>query len=88
MSITTDHGAIRETVVAGETGWLIKPGDADAWADRIPGDDFLAALAKCNRSNFAGRKPEPITATECGASVFPFGCECQRVTPCIATASA
>ncbi|HZC16147.1 MAG TPA: glycosyltransferase family 4 protein [Caulobacteraceae bacterium] len=30
--IAADHGAPRETVVAGETGWLFKPGDAEALA--------------------------------------------------------
>ncbi len=28
--IATDHGAARETVLAGETGWLVPPGDAGA----------------------------------------------------------
>ncbi len=31
--IAADHGAPRETVVAGETGWLFKPGDAHALAE-------------------------------------------------------
>jgi len=30
--IAADHGATRETVVPGETGWLVAPGDAEAWA--------------------------------------------------------
>jgi glycosyltransferase involved in cell wall biosynthesis len=30
--IAADHGAARETVVHGQTGWLAAPGDADAWA--------------------------------------------------------
>jgi glycosyltransferase involved in cell wall biosynthesis len=30
--LAADHGAARETVVQGETGWLVKPGDAQAWA--------------------------------------------------------
>jgi glycosyltransferase involved in cell wall biosynthesis len=33
--IAADHGAARETVVPGETGWLAKPGDAIAWADAL-----------------------------------------------------
>ncbi|HEX7390880.1 MAG TPA: glycosyltransferase, partial [Acidiphilium sp.] len=32
MVIATDHGAARETVRDGETGWRVKPGDADALA--------------------------------------------------------
>jgi glycosyltransferase involved in cell wall biosynthesis len=34
-AMASDHGATRETVVPGETGWLVKPGDADAWADAL-----------------------------------------------------
>jgi glycosyltransferase involved in cell wall biosynthesis len=30
--LAADHGAARETVVSGETGWLVKPGDVQAWA--------------------------------------------------------
>jgi glycosyltransferase involved in cell wall biosynthesis len=33
--IATDHGAARETVIEGETGWLVPPGDAGALADAI-----------------------------------------------------
>jgi glycosyltransferase involved in cell wall biosynthesis len=31
--LAADHGAARETVVDGETGWLVTPGDVDAWAE-------------------------------------------------------
>jgi glycosyltransferase involved in cell wall biosynthesis len=30
--IAADHGATRETVVPGQTGWLVAPGDEAAWA--------------------------------------------------------
>ena len=33
--LAADHGAARETVVDGETGWLITPGDEAAWATAI-----------------------------------------------------
>ncbi|MDR6626183.1 glycosyltransferase family 4 protein [Caulobacter segnis] len=33
--MAADHGATRETVVLGETGWLVKPGDAEAWANAL-----------------------------------------------------
>jgi len=33
--LAADHGATRETVVPGETGWLVKPKDARAWADAM-----------------------------------------------------
>ena len=38
--LAADHGAVRETVVEGETGWRVRPGDADAWAAAL-----AAALA-------------------------------------------
>lgn len=33
--IAADHGATRETVVPGETGWLAAPGDPEAWAQAL-----------------------------------------------------
>ena len=33
--IASDHGGARETVIAGETGWLVTPGDADALAQAL-----------------------------------------------------
>jgi glycosyltransferase involved in cell wall biosynthesis len=33
--IATDHGGARETVVPGETGWLVAPGDPDALATAL-----------------------------------------------------
>ena len=30
--LAADHGAVRETVADGITGWRVAPGDADAWA--------------------------------------------------------
>ena len=33
--LAADHGATVETVVPGETGWLVKPKDARAWADAM-----------------------------------------------------
>jgi glycosyltransferase involved in cell wall biosynthesis len=33
--IATDHGGARETVVPGETGWLVHPGDPDALATAL-----------------------------------------------------
>lgn len=47
--IAADHGATRETVFPGETGWLIPPGDVDAWTQAIGqavalGPDRLKAM--------------------------------------------
>ena len=33
--IAADHGAARETVVHGQTGWLAAPGDAESWAQAL-----------------------------------------------------
>jgi glycosyltransferase involved in cell wall biosynthesis len=33
--LAADHGATVETVLPDETGWLVKPGDAHAWADAM-----------------------------------------------------
>jgi glycosyltransferase involved in cell wall biosynthesis len=33
--LAADHGAPRETVVEGKTGWLVAPGDAEAWASAL-----------------------------------------------------
>jgi len=33
--LAADHGAARETVVDGETGWLVAPGDEPAWTDAL-----------------------------------------------------
>ena len=33
--LAADHGATVEIVLPGETGWLVKPGDAHAWADAM-----------------------------------------------------
>jgi glycosyltransferase involved in cell wall biosynthesis len=30
--LASDHGGTTETVVSGETGWLVRPDDAEAWA--------------------------------------------------------
>jgi glycosyltransferase involved in cell wall biosynthesis len=34
-AMASDHGATRETILPGETGWLVAPGDAEAWADAL-----------------------------------------------------
>jgi glycosyltransferase involved in cell wall biosynthesis len=39
--IAADHGATRETVAPGETGWLATPGDAAAWTEAL--GDAIAA---------------------------------------------
>ncbi len=41
--IASAHGGTTETVVDGQTGWLVAPGDADAWAQAM---DHAASLGR------------------------------------------
>ena len=44
--VATDHGGARETIVAGETGFLVPPGDAAA----------LAAMSRCRFGHAVRRR--------------------------------
>jgi len=44
--LAADHGAACETVVPGETGWLVAPGDAGAWADALAAAIALPPAAR------------------------------------------
>ncbi len=57
--IATDHGGARETVIAGETGLLVPPGDAGALADAI--SDLLDRSE--NELDIMGRKGRAHIAT-------------------------
>ncbi|MGE5504468.1 MAG: glycosyltransferase family 4 protein [Actinomycetota bacterium] len=57
--IATDHGAPRETILPGETGWLTRPGDATALAQAL--DRFLA-LSVEQRDVIAARAIEHVRA--------------------------
>lgn len=50
--IATDHGGARETVLPGETGWLVPPGDAPALADAL---DEALNLGPARRLEIAAR---------------------------------
>ena len=50
--IATDHGGAKETVIPGETGWLVPPGDADALAAAI---EKVLSLDSAQRSTLAGK---------------------------------
>ena len=50
--IATDHGGAKETVIPGETGWLVPPGDADALAQAI---EKVLKLDSAQRSTLAGK---------------------------------
>ena len=53
--IAADHGGPRETVVAGETGWLVPPGDADGLAAAMAAGDRRWARSGA-RAMGAGRR--------------------------------
>ena len=58
--VAAEHGSTRETVVVGETGWLVPPGDAGALADAIAGALDLApdrrrAMAEAARRHVRAR---------------------------------
>jgi glycosyltransferase involved in cell wall biosynthesis len=55
--IATDHGGARETVLSGETGWLVPPGDRDALAGALT---QALALGADERTAMAARAREWI----------------------------
>jgi glycosyltransferase involved in cell wall biosynthesis len=57
--IATDHGGARETIIPGNTGWLVPPGDAAALAAAIGEALSLDAVA---REAFARRARAHIAA--------------------------
>ncbi len=53
--LAADHGAVRETVAHGETGWRVKPGEVGAWATALStlvnaGPASRAAMGEAGRS--------------------------------------
>jgi len=66
-AIASAHGATRETVVPGETGWLVKPGDAQAWADALEAAIVLGP---------AGRARMGVVAAERARRLYSVGAMC------------
>jgi glycosyltransferase involved in cell wall biosynthesis len=58
--IAADHGGARETVVPGETGWLVAPGDPAALAETIA---VALALEPAQRAHLGQLAREHICAT-------------------------
>ncbi len=53
--LAADHGAVRETVIDGETGWRVEPRDVEAWAAALKtlidvGPDRLKAMGEAGRA--------------------------------------
>ncbi|HUC62532.1 MAG TPA: glycosyltransferase family 4 protein [Alphaproteobacteria bacterium] len=61
LVIATDHGGARETVVAGETGWLVPPGDADALAKALQ-EALELAVDLGKRAQMAARAIQNVRA--------------------------
>lgn len=57
--IATDHGGARETVLEGETGWLVKPGDGAALAEAI---NRALALTPADRERLKDRAVAHVRA--------------------------
>ncbi len=57
--IATDHGGARETVLPGETGWLVPPGDAGALAGAL---DEALNLSAARRLEIAARARRHVQA--------------------------
>lgn len=66
--IAADHGAARETVMSSETGWLVKPGDVEAWAN---------ALAVAVGLGPAGRATMGQAAMERGRRLYSVDAMCK-----------
>lgn len=69
--IATDHGGARETVLEGETGWLVPPGDADALAAALA---RVLALSPNERAKIALKAVDHVrehfsTATMCAKTL-------------------
>jgi glycosyltransferase involved in cell wall biosynthesis len=66
--LASDHGATRETVAPGETGWLVKPGDAEAWAE---------ALLRACEVGAAGRQTMGLAARTRARRLYSVDAMCE-----------
>ncbi|HEX6860001.1 MAG TPA: glycosyltransferase family 4 protein [Caulobacteraceae bacterium] len=66
--LAANHGAATETVLPGKTGWLVEPGDADAWA---------AALGKVVRMTARKRLEMGETARERAVRLYSVEAMCE-----------
>ena len=70
--LAADHGAVRETVQDGETGWRVLPGDAQAWAEALAramalSPERRAAMGRAGRTRVAALYSlEAMTAATLG----------------------
>lgn len=69
--IASDHGATRETVVPGETGWRAAPGDARAWAEALQAAIALGSEGRRRMGEAAARRVRTLYSVEamCAATL-------------------
>ena len=69
--IAADHGATRETIVPGETGWLVAPGDVPAWADALQAAIALGSEGRRKMGATAARRARALYSvqTMCAATL-------------------
>ncbi len=69
--IASDHGATRETIVPGETGWRIAPADAKAWADALQAAIALGPEGRRRMGRAAAARSRALYSVEamCAATL-------------------
>ena len=72
--IAADHGATRETVVPGETGWLVRPGDATAWADALQAAIALGPEGRSRMGQAAAERARRLYSVQamCAATLAVY----------------
>jgi glycosyltransferase involved in cell wall biosynthesis len=72
--IAADHGATRETVVPGQTGWLVKPGDAEAWAEALQAAIALGPEGRARMGRAAAERARRLYSVEamCAATLAVY----------------
>lgn len=62
--IASDHGATRETVVPGETGWRVSPRNLSAWADALQAAIALGPEGRRRMGQAAARRARALYSVE------------------------
>lgn len=75
LVLAADHGATRETVEDGVTGWRVRPGDPGAWADALERALSLSpeARAAMGRSGMARARRLYSVEAMCAATLDVYG---------------
>jgi glycosyltransferase involved in cell wall biosynthesis len=73
--LASDHGGVTETVVHGETGWLVLPGDAEAWASAMGRAIDLGPGKLAGMGQVAANRACQLysVATMCEATLAAYG---------------